>query len=107
MVIPERYPVSIDRKRALASRLRQIREATFGVGGVPDLASRLGLPARTWLNYESGVTVPGEVMLRFLVLTAAEPAWLLEGCGPRFREDAPSQDEPAGASVPNRAHTSA
>jgi hypothetical protein len=43
------------------------------------------LPTRTWLNYERGVTIPGEVLLRFIDLTSAEPRWLLTGQGPRYR----------------------
>ncbi len=49
------------------------------------MARKLGLPIRTWYNYESGVTVPAEVLLRFMELTAVEPLWLLHGKGPRFR----------------------
>jgi hypothetical protein len=49
------------------------------------MARRLGLPIRTWYNYESGVTVPAEVMLRFVELTSVEPLWLLHGRGAKFR----------------------
>ena len=49
------------------------------------MARRLGLPVRTWYNYEAGVTVPAEVVLRIVELTAAEPTWLLHGKGQRFR----------------------
>ena len=49
------------------------------------MARRLSLPIRTWYNYESGVTVPAEVMLRFVELTNVEPLWLLHGKGPKFR----------------------
>ncbi len=45
----------------------------------------IGLPSRTWCNYESGVTIPGEVLLRFLAITDTEPLWLLDGEGPRYR----------------------
>jgi hypothetical protein len=40
---------------------------------------------RTWYNYESGVTVPSELMLRFVELSSVEPIWLLKGTGPRYR----------------------
>ena len=56
-----------------------------GEEGGPDLAIQLGLPPRTWQNYESGVTLPAEVLLRFLEITGAEPHWLLHGAGPRYR----------------------
>jgi hypothetical protein len=49
----------------------------------------LGIPIRTWYNYESGVTVPGEVILRFVELTGVDPNWLLHGEGPRYRTSHP------------------
>ena len=50
----------------LASRIRQARLETYGEDGTTDLAEALGLPARTWRNFEDGVRIPGEVLLRFL-----------------------------------------
>lgn len=75
-----------DCRRTLADRIGRIRREAFGEDGVPDIASRIGVPARTWENYETGVTMPGEVILRFTVLTRVEPAWLLTGDGPVYRE---------------------
>src|SRR5258708_33483114 len=49
------------------------------------LARRLGIPKRTWCNYESGATVPAEILLQFLEVTSVEPNWLLYGSGPRYR----------------------
>ena len=49
------------------------------------MARRLGIPVRTWYNYEAGVTVPAEVVLRIIELTSLEPSWLLNGKGPKFR----------------------
>ena len=72
-------------KAAIAGRLRLIRSETVGEHGGPELADQLGLPFRTWLNYESGVTIPGEVLLRFLEITDTEPLWLLGGEGPKYR----------------------
>ena len=43
----------------LAGRLRELRLELYGVHGGPVLAEALGLPARTWAHYESGVTIPG------------------------------------------------
>jgi SOS-response transcriptional repressor LexA len=54
------------------------------------LARRLNLPARTWYNYETGVTVPAEVLLGFIEQTGANPNWLLNGEGSRYRR--PSED---------------
>lgn len=56
----------------------------FGDHGGPELARRLNLPARTWYNYETGVTVPAEVLLAFIDQTGANPVWLLSGEGERF-----------------------
>ncbi len=86
---PPRRP---DRPRptaAIAERLRLIRAERFGAQGAPALARRLGLPCQTWDNYERGVIIPGDVLLRFLVLTGTEPAWLLLGEGPKYRAPAP------------------
>jgi hypothetical protein len=77
-------------KAAIAGRLRLIRSEVFGEHGGPELADRLGLPFRTWFNYETGVTLPGEVLLQFLVITDTEPLWLLRGQGPRYRATTPS-----------------
>jgi hypothetical protein len=68
----------------LCRRLRQVRVELYGEDGGPTLARDLGLPARTWRNYESGVTIPGPVMLRFIELTGACPHWLLTGEPPQY-----------------------
>src|SRR3954466_12922014 len=82
-------PVSVQAKFSLAERLRLLRSELYGERGGPELARRLGIPIRTWYNYESGVTVPGEVLLRFVELTGVDPLWLLHGEGPRFRTSPP------------------
>ena len=53
-------------KNLLAERLKEIRVEMFGEHGGPEIARRLKIPARTWYNYEMGVTVPAEVILRFI-----------------------------------------
>lgn len=63
----------------------------FGEHGGPELARRLDLPARTWYNYETGVTVPAEVMLNFINQTNVNPVWLLSGQGNVFRDAPVSQ----------------
>jgi transcriptional regulator with XRE-family HTH domain len=85
-------------KAAIAGRLRLIRSEFFGEHAGPELAGRLGLPFRTWLNYENGVTIPGEVLLQFLEITGVEPRWLLRGAGPRCR--ATTLDALSDARVP-------
>ena len=82
--------VRVNVKASLLRRLREIRQELFGDHGGPELARRLNLPARTWYNYETGVTVPAEVLLGFIEQTGANPMYLISGEGPRYR---PSNDE--------------
>ena len=70
--------------QGLAQRVREIRVEHFGESGVPLLAETLDLPERTWHNYESGVTIPALVILRFIEVTKANPRWLLTGTGDKF-----------------------
>jgi hypothetical protein len=72
-------------KASLSRRLREIRQELFGDRGGPELARRLKLPARTWYNYETGVTVPAEVLLAFIDQTGVNPTYLIAGEGPRYR----------------------
>ncbi|MFO0956777.1 MAG: S24 family peptidase [Isosphaeraceae bacterium] len=74
-------------KTLISARLREVRQELFGEHGGPELARRLGLPARTWYNYETGVTVPAEVLLSFIDQTGTNPVWLLSGEGPMYRRD--------------------
>jgi len=78
------------RRATIADRLVQVRRERYGEHGGPELARILGLPSRTWLNYERGVTIPGEVLLAFLEATGVEPLWLLHGQLPRYRHGPPS-----------------
>jgi hypothetical protein len=70
----------------LAKRILVIRREQFGDGeiGAQALADRLGIPLLSWENYESGVTMPGSLMVGFLVATDANPTWLMTGTGPRY-----------------------
>jgi hypothetical protein len=68
-------------RTAFRSRLSRIRREIYGEDGIAPLAEALGVPARTWENYESGVTVPDLVILRFICLTRSDPQWLLTGEG--------------------------
>lgn len=72
-------------KTQISARLRRVRMELFGEHGGPELARRLDLPARTWYNYETGVTVPAEVMLGFIDQTGVNPSWLLTGEGYVYR----------------------
>jgi hypothetical protein len=77
--------VRVNVKAQLSSRLREVRQELFGEHGGPELARRLNIPARTWYNYETGVTVPAEVLLGFIDQTGTNPVWLLSGEGPKYR----------------------
>jgi hypothetical protein len=90
-------PESVRAKLQLAERLASLRFELFGERGGPEMARRLAIPVRTWYNYEGGVTVPAEVILRIIELTSVEPVWLLRGEGPKFRH-ARSERREAGAS---------
>ena len=79
--------VRVNVKASLSRRLREIRQELFGEHGGPELARRLTLPARTWYNYETGVTVPAEVLLGFIDQTGANPLWLLSGEGMKYRRN--------------------
>jgi hypothetical protein len=73
-------------KNALAERVREVRQDLYGDHGGPLLAEALHLPFRTWMNYEAGVTIPAQVILRFIEVTRAHHHWLLTGTGPRYLE---------------------
>jgi hypothetical protein len=77
-------------RAGIARRLREIRQELFGERGGPELARRLNLPARTWYNYETGVSLPAEVLLAFIERTGANPWWVLTGAGSKYRRS----DEP-------------
>jgi hypothetical protein len=69
----------------LAGRLRAVRLELYGEHGGPLLAEALGLAARTWAHYESGITIPGWVLLRFIEVNGVETHWLLTGDGRKYR----------------------
>lgn len=75
------------RHRALSRRAREVRVDLYGEGGTATLAEALGVPTQTWTDFEAGAAIPAEVVLRFLLVTGARPAWLLRGDGPRYRAD--------------------
>jgi hypothetical protein len=72
-------------KNDLARRVREVREELYGAHGGPMLAEALGVPFRTWHNYEAGCTIPAQTILRFIMVTDANPHWLLLGEGERYR----------------------
>src|SRR4051812_3440226 len=86
-------PETVHLKSQLAQRLRMVRIELFGEHGGPEFARRLRIPHRTWYNYEVGVTVPAEILLRFLEVTQVEPHWLLHGEGLKYRRPMTEDDE--------------
>ena len=89
-------PESVRAKMALAERLAALRSELYGDRGGPEMARRLGIPVRTWYNYEGGVTVPAEVILKIIELTAVEAGWLLHGEEPKFRNQLTERGERVG-----------
>jgi hypothetical protein len=81
--------------RTLVERLRFIRVELYGETGVEALSARLGIPSKTWANYESGVAPAAPILLRFIEITGVHPLWLLDGREPRHlvavRESSPSR----------------
>jgi hypothetical protein len=45
------------------------------------LADALEIRVETWLNYESGVTMPAQVVLKLIDVARVNPHWLLTGQG--------------------------
>lgn len=81
---------------ALARRLYEVRLEVYGEEGGPLLARSLGLPERTWAHYESGVSIPGMILLRFIDVTGVEPHWLFDRRRPK------GSGPPRGSSAPRR-----
>jgi len=69
---------------ALAERLVSLRTDFCGTRGGPEVARRLQISSRTWHDYERGVTVPGEILLKVIETFDVEPLWLIHREGPRF-----------------------
>jgi hypothetical protein len=80
----------------LGDRLRQVRVERFGPDGVDALAQRIGVAPQTWRNYEAiGGLIPAAHLQRFVELTGADPVWLINGRGPKYRRTAaPHGDGP-------------
>src|SRR5580692_8515922 len=89
-------PESVRTKLDLAERLAALRLDLYGERGGPEMARRLGIPVRTWYNYEGGVTVPAEVILKIIELTAVEAGWLLHGDEPKFRNQLTERGDRGG-----------
>jgi hypothetical protein len=65
----------------LALRFREIRNDLYGEYGAQFLADALEVRVETWLNYESGVTMPAHVVLKLIDVARVNPHWLLTGQG--------------------------
>ena len=77
-------------RSTLGERLRQIRIELYGDCGGPKIAHQLGITFRSWYNYELGVTIPGDLHLRFIESISVNPLWLFHRQGERFMSDRPA-----------------
>jgi hypothetical protein len=57
----------------LSGRIREIGSESHGEHGGSVPADSLGIPARTWTNYEAGVAVPAEILLALIEITRVPP----------------------------------
>lgn len=73
----------------IAERIRKVRAARFGED-IRSVSAAVGVPGATWRNYESGVSMPGEYLLKFIAAAAVHPAWLATGRGSMFQLDSDS-----------------
>ncbi len=76
-------------RRSLAGRLKTIRNDRFGEteADVLRMAEALGLPLATWRNFEEGVVMPAEVLIRLIEVTRVSSHWLLTGEGDRYKAE--------------------
>jgi hypothetical protein len=77
------FPSSASRKW-IAERVRQIRIERYGENGGPVLAKAMGIPFHCWASYEAGVTMPSEVLLRFIQVTNSNPNWFLTNLDEKY-----------------------
>lgn len=77
----------------LAERIVFIRCELYGEGsgGLDAMAAELSLKSLIWAAYEAGVTIPGPIMIHFLVATKANPAWMMSGTGVRYLPALPGE----------------
>jgi hypothetical protein len=84
---------AIRSRLAIAKRVAVLRAEMFGARGKAAMARRLGLPLRSWYNYEEGTAIPAEVVLSVIELTSVEPAWLLRERGPKYGPKMPGESD--------------
>ena len=70
--------------RDIAARLRDVREDMYGEHGAQFMADALGIPLRTWMNYEAGVVMPAKIVLQVIDTMNVNPRWLLSGSGEKY-----------------------
>jgi hypothetical protein len=72
------------RQGNIAARLRDVREDMYGEHGAQFMADALGIPLRTWMNYEAGVVMPAKIVLQVIDTIHVNPSWLLTGRGEKY-----------------------
>jgi hypothetical protein len=78
----------VRQKLAIGERLKLLRLELRGEQDYAVFTRSMGIPLRSWYNYELGNSIPAEVILRIIEATDVEPMWLLHGTEPRYREPA-------------------
>ncbi len=68
----------------LAFRVREIRQERFGEHGGPLMAEQMGVPFRTWVDFEAGYPIPALTILRLVEVTRVNSDWLLTGRGDKY-----------------------
>ena len=75
-------------RQSLHQRVRLVRQELFGDERVQELADALRVPIENWLGIEQGrAMLSGQLFLRFIDETNANPLWLLTGEGDRFKSE--------------------
>jgi hypothetical protein len=93
MDLPYRPNDARSLRKGLAERIRTLAREEYGEDASWYLAAVLGLPPHTLLNYETGCTIPAEVILAVIQITGVHPHWLLTGTGPMYLPFVPNESQ--------------
>jgi hypothetical protein len=91
----------LEDKSEADARLKRLRKLADNAGGVPNLATRSGIPASTLYGHLQGQRMPIPDLIRIADACSVSIEWLAAGRGP-MRRDQPQQvsEEELGAASP-------